>query len=242
MGLGPSFPVVVAASGSGPNALSALEPFTAKALLVAATGVSPYQASDSVVYQASSTQVVVGAAVDGVPISLLQASDCLSTLGMTALGVATAGRVRGARVNTSLAAPSALALNDEIVRFSAFGYDGVGAVEGGYLAAVAGQSWTAARRTTAWELYVVRSGSIASTRVLRANPDGSIIVDPAVNFTNGSLLVNANATQGVCIGYLGPINGAAAAVGTLTNAPVAGNPAFWMKITIDGTDRYIPCW
>lgn len=37
-------------------------------------------------------------------------------------------------------------------------------------------------------------------------------------------------------------SGAAAAVGTLMNAPTAGNPAFWLPISIAGTTRYIPCW
>jgi hypothetical protein len=37
-------------------------------------------------------------------------------------------------------------------------------------------------------------------------------------------------------------NGAAAAVGTLTNAPVAGNPTKWIPIVDSGTTRYIPCW
>jgi hypothetical protein len=37
-------------------------------------------------------------------------------------------------------------------------------------------------------------------------------------------------------------NGAAAAVGTLTNAPVAGNPTKWAPINDNGTTRYIPMW
>jgi hypothetical protein len=37
-------------------------------------------------------------------------------------------------------------------------------------------------------------------------------------------------------------NGAAAAAGTLTNAPTAGDPAFWLPVSIAGTTRYIPCW
>lgn len=37
-------------------------------------------------------------------------------------------------------------------------------------------------------------------------------------------------------------NGAAAQVGTLTNAPTAGNPAYWLKIRIGGTTHYIPAW
>lgn len=37
-------------------------------------------------------------------------------------------------------------------------------------------------------------------------------------------------------------NGAAAQVGTLTNAPSAGNPTKWVPISDNGTTRYIPCW
>lgn len=37
-------------------------------------------------------------------------------------------------------------------------------------------------------------------------------------------------------------NGAAAATGTLTNAPVAGNPTKWIPINDNGTTRYVPAW
>ena len=37
-------------------------------------------------------------------------------------------------------------------------------------------------------------------------------------------------------------NGAAAASGTLTNAPAAGNPTKWIPIVDNGTTRYIPAW
>lgn len=51
-----------------------------------------------------------------------------------------------------------------------------------------------------------------------------------IDCSNGGLRINNQTT------------GAAAAVGTLTNAPTAGNPAFWMPVNISGTTRYIPCW
>lgn len=38
------------------------------------------------------------------------------------------------------------------------------------------------------------------------------------------------------------VSGAAASAGTLTNAPSAGNPSFWLPINIAGNLRYIPCW
>lgn len=37
-------------------------------------------------------------------------------------------------------------------------------------------------------------------------------------------------------------NGAAAATGTLTNAPTAGDPTKWIPINDNGTTRYIPAW
>jgi hypothetical protein len=37
-------------------------------------------------------------------------------------------------------------------------------------------------------------------------------------------------------------NGAAASVGTLTNAPAVGNPTKWIPINDNGTTRYIPAW
>lgn len=37
-------------------------------------------------------------------------------------------------------------------------------------------------------------------------------------------------------------NGAAAATGTLTNAPAAGNPTKWIPVNDNGTTRYIPAW
>ena len=37
-------------------------------------------------------------------------------------------------------------------------------------------------------------------------------------------------------------NGAAAAAGTLLNAPAAGNPTKWVPIDDNGTIRYIPTW
>lgn len=37
-------------------------------------------------------------------------------------------------------------------------------------------------------------------------------------------------------------NGAGAALGTLTNAPSAGNPTKWVAIDDNGTLRYVPTW
>lgn len=37
-------------------------------------------------------------------------------------------------------------------------------------------------------------------------------------------------------------SGAGAQVGTLTNAPAAGNPTTWIKIVDNGVTRFIPAW
>jgi len=37
-------------------------------------------------------------------------------------------------------------------------------------------------------------------------------------------------------------NGAAASIGTLTNAPAVGDPTKWVAIDDNGTTRYIPAW
>lgn len=47
---------------------------------------------------------------------------------------------------------------------------------------------------------------------------------------------------GLRIRFDGFTDGAGVGAGTITNAPAAGNPAFWLKVNIAGTDRFIPCW
>lgn len=45
------------------------------------------------------------------------------------------------------------------------------------------------------------------------------------------------------ISTISPVtSGAGASVGTLTNAPSAGNPTSWIPINDNGTTRYIPAW
>lgn len=53
------------------------------------------------------------------------------------------------------------------------------------------------------------------------------------------IATNSAEMIGTTVGYT---NNAAAQVGTLNNAPVAGNPTSWLKINDNGTPRYIPAW
>lgn len=67
--------------------------------------------------------------------------------------------------------------------------------------------------------------------------------------TTGALVANATNGGGITVhdttmihSNVALTNGAAAAAGTLTNAPAAGNPTKWIPIDDNGTTRYIPAW
>lgn len=102
--------------------------------------------------------------------------------------------------------------------------------------------------TTAW------SGTNNGTyHVWFGTPDGTTVQAEIARLQGGNLLIgtatNITGTGGLCINSATLIttrtsftNGAAAALGTLTNAPVAGNPTKWLPINDNGTTRYIPAW
>lgn len=72
------------------------------------------------------------------------------------------------------------------------------------------------------------TGSIGSTGANR----------PAEIYVGSFLQIEAN--NGLKL--TNQVNGAGAAAGTLNNAPTAGDPAFWIPVTINGANRFIPCW
>lgn len=78
------------------------------------------------------------------------------------------------------------------------------------------------------EVAAETAGTGASNIDVRLTPVGTGNVD----LPGGTLLKTRAALT----------DGAAAALGTLTNAPVAGNPTKWVPINDNGTTRYIPCW
>lgn len=74
-----------------------------------------------------------------------------------------------------------------------------------------------------------------------ANPPGTVLQSYATRLTlseAGAVFDLVN--QGLRIN--GQTSGAGASAGTLTNAPSAGDPSFWLPISIAGAIRYIPCW
>lgn len=71
---------------------------------------------------------------------------------------------------------------------------------------------------------------------------GSLQDQLVVEFGVNRLLVGTRMEVDGGTQFIGQTNGAGAAVGTLTNAPSAGNPAFWLPVFINGVQRFIPAW
>ena len=71
--------------------------------------------------------------------------------------------------------------------------------------------------------------SISNTGSLSA---GAATFSGSVTFPGGTLLTTSAALT----------NGSASFAGTLSNAPVSGNPTKWIPINDNGTTRYIPAW
>lgn len=84
------------------------------------------------------------------------------------------------------------------------------------------------------------TGDAGGANVVQFQCNGSgagraAIVAPQGLFLNGDgFLIHALTTAFT--------NNAGAAVGTLNNSPLAGNPTKWIKINDNGTIRSIPCW
>jgi hypothetical protein len=78
----------------------------------------------------------------------------------------------------------------------------------------------------------------AGTNIAISNGPGSITVATTASITSDL----TNNTGRLVDSSVNLTNGAAAAAGTLLNAPVAGNPTKWIPIDDNGTTRYIPAW
>lgn len=78
-----------------------------------------------------------------------------------------------------------------------------------------------------------------------ATPTGDLIqlLDSGSNkklFVDSAFVINQTIDRGIFL--TNQTDQAAAQAGTLGNAPVAGNPAFWVPIKVNGTNRSFPVW
>lgn len=83
------------------------------------------------------------------------------------------------------------------------------------------------------------------TNPLQFANGGRVLVGGATDDASTRLQINGGIKHGdttLLRTSVALTNGAAAAAGTLGNAPVAGNPTKWVPINDNGTVRYIPAW
>lgn len=103
-----------------------------------------------------------------------------------------------------------------------------------------------------------QSGATAQTyQIYSTSTDASNYERLALKTTAGSKVTVAAETAGTgadnldlelvpagtgVVQFSNAQNGAAAAAGTLLNAPTAGNPSEWLKVKVGANVRYIPAW
>jgi hypothetical protein len=105
----------------------------------------------------------------------------------------------------------------------------------GYNTAVLGAS-IEARRGAVYKTLTLGGTSVT----IGTTGAGALVVSAAGATVTGAFTTPGGATFHTTNTALA--NGAAAAAGTLLNAPVAGNPTKWIGINDNGTTRYIPAW
>jgi hypothetical protein len=107
-----------------------------------------------------------------------------------------------------------------------------------------GQIWTGTGLRTALRLNVTNTGSDAASKLIDLQTGG--VSQFNVLATGTATFGGAVTVPGVTTAALTSTgtftSGAGASLGTLTNAPAAGNPTSWIKIIDNGVTRYIPAW
>jgi len=155
---------------------------------------------------------ITGGTIDGTSIGATSPLDGKFTTLESTAGLTKLGSAGGAGDRTLVSAPT-----DDGV--SEFQVGGVARVEGG-----------AALNATSGRTLV---GAIADDGATQLQISGGIRALGSVKHGDGGAIV-------ICTSAFG--NGAGAALGTLANAPAAGNPTKWLPINDNGTTRYIPSW
>lgn len=131
------------------------------------------------------------------------------------------GRSRG----TTVGSHSLLASGDLLGKVQWLGDDGTNYIPAAAISATVGGTAGTNDMPGRLSFGVTADGAAAVTERLAIEQNGVIVIP-----TDRALRLN-NQTDGAGI-----------SVGTLTNAPAAGDPTFWLKVNIGGTDYVIPCW
>lgn len=83
------------------------------------------------------------------------------------------------------------------------------------------------------------SGDMPGRLVFSTTPDGSTAALEALRIDNAQKVIFQTDRAAR---FNNHTSAAAANVGTLNNAPAAGDPGHWLKINVGGTNYAIPCW
>ena len=102
----------------------------------------------------------------------------------------------------------------------------------------------AGRNASDYPLYITNYND--TVLLMSVNGAGAVSI-PQSQLSVGTIIIagsyfQTNQASYLMVSGVAFTNHAAAAAGTLTNAPVAGNPTKWVAIDDNGTLRYIPCW
>ena len=88
-----------------------------------------------------------------------------------------------------------------------------------------------AQETSAGNLVFTLTGGTGNIGIGSAVPAKKLSVTGAVEYSTDNGL-----------NPIGQTSAAGGNVGTLTNSPTTGDPAFWLRVTINGTNYAIPAW
>jgi hypothetical protein len=78
--------------------------------------------------------------------------------------------------------------------------------------------------------------------IIYANNDGQIETNAQLSVPAGVISNQYASSQPNPLVFTGQVNGAGSLLATMTNSPVAGNPGFWLPISINGVNYWIPLW
>jgi hypothetical protein len=99
-------------------------------------------------------------------------------------------------------------------------------------------TWSGSNHGMTVRFRTVADGSTSLTEAMRINSGLAV----GTSSDPGAGMIYTNAATFMIRTKTSYTNGAAAAAGTLANAPVAGNPTKWIPVDDNGTTRYIPAW
>lgn len=185
-----------------------------------------------------------------------------STLGTTTATSANLLVADGTKWNTTAMAGDTSITNAGTVTVSAINGVALGTTTAtsGNLLIADGSKWVT--KAMAGDATIASSGTLTVAKVngvaYPASPStdtiplvtaSNTVTYTAATGTAGNTVLSKNPTlTGVTVDGNGSfaltsqVSGAGASGGTLTNAPSAGNPAFWLPISINGSTRYVPAW